>query len=532
MWGLFSNHPLDDENVYDDDWIVHGSDQDYLPYYRPLNSLHDNTSMSGNCAHAGSGFGKNEMYPCFDESLTYGLAVRGLAINAPTLPLVLSTDGAVREPNTRSGAPATALKGTVTISGLIANRRYVIYRYDGTDALPTEPPFNRGHTITIHFVAAGPTHEWSDPKPFSSDSAVYYVCVPGEDAVASDLTNTNDAPAAVPSAVQILGDRLRSDWVEEGASDGPVKKRMQVDIPPSPPPSPPPPSPSAATAAATSADAVDAVSTAVAAIPSVLLSGGGRLPLVSLGTGSGQHADVATATGLWIRNGGRAIDTAHDYMDQGAVRKGIASSGVPASSLFLTTKISCGTYDKASRQIADNLRQLGVPTVNLTLIHFDYCDAGGSLESTWKALEDAKADGKTRAIGVSNFSPADLQKLKRQARVWPPAINQCSLSIGFHDDATIKYCDEQSIVYMGYSPLCGGVNGSSCTHGGVMSLPQVKAVAAAHSVSPAQVALKWIVQQGRPLATAVARADYIKEDLDLWSWGNLTDMEMKTLSAI
>ena len=65
-----------------------------------------------------------------------------------------------------------------------------------------------------------------------------------------------------------------------------------------------------------------------------------------------------------------------------------------------------------------------------------------------------------------------------------------------------------------------------------MTLPQVQGIAKAHSVSAAQVALKWIVQQGRPLATAVARADYASADLDLWSWGNLTDHEMKTLNAV
>ena len=93
MYGLYSNHPLDDPNVYDDDWIVHASDQDYAPYYRPLNSLDDSTRMEGNCKDAGSGFGKNEMYPCFDEDVTYGLSVTGLAhAPADALPLVLAVE--------------------------------------------------------------------------------------------------------------------------------------------------------------------------------------------------------------------------------------------------------------------------------------------------------------------------------------------------------------------------------------------------------------------------------------------------------
>ena len=67
MWGIFSNHPLHDPTVHEDDWILHGSDQDLEPYYRPLSSLPDSLEMEGNCKNAGAGFGKNEMYPCFDE---------------------------------------------------------------------------------------------------------------------------------------------------------------------------------------------------------------------------------------------------------------------------------------------------------------------------------------------------------------------------------------------------------------------------------------------------------------------------------
>ena len=70
MWGIYSNHPLDDENVYDDDVILHASDQDQLPYYRPMSTLQDSPFMLGNCKHAQPGFGRNEMYPCFDESVT------------------------------------------------------------------------------------------------------------------------------------------------------------------------------------------------------------------------------------------------------------------------------------------------------------------------------------------------------------------------------------------------------------------------------------------------------------------------------
>ena len=153
----------------------------------------------------------------------------------------------------------------------------------------------------------------------------------------------------------------------------------------------------------------------------------------------------------------------------------------------------------------------------------------GSIKATWKALVEARAAGWTKAIGVSSFSVKELSELDPK-----PSVNQAELSVVHHDDATIKYCREQGIVYQSFSPLCGGANGSSCTWKGgksVLTVPEVQTIAKAHNVSPAQVGLKWIVQQGHPLACASWREDYMKEDLDL-SWGNLTDSEMMILSKV
>merc|ERR1712032_233464 len=105
-------------------------------------------------------------------------------------------------------------------------------------------------------------------------------------------------------------------------------------------------------------------------------------------------------------------------------------------------------------------------------------------------------------------------------------------SVKYHNDELIQYAAAKGIVHMSYSPLCGGFNGSSCTHGNVLSLPELKAIGQQHGVSSAQVALKWIIQSGHPLATAVWNPEYMAEDLDLWSWGNLTADEMNRLDAL
>jgi len=175
MWGIYSNHPLNDTNVFDDDWILHASDQDKLPYYRPLNSLDDSTRMDGNCKNAQPGFGRNEMYPCFDEHVTYGLAVKGLAVTGG-LPVSLSTDGAVEEPNVRTGASPTLLHGTVTVSDVKPGGRYVLYRYNSTESLPSGPPFQSSSFASKKaFVATGSTWTYDDPMGFPSSGATYYV---------------------------------------------------------------------------------------------------------------------------------------------------------------------------------------------------------------------------------------------------------------------------------------------------------------------------------------------------------------------
>lgn len=170
MYGIYSNHPFSDTTVYEDDWILHSSDQDYEPYFRPIKTLEDDLSMRGNCLHAGSGFGKNEMYPCFDEKVTYGLAVTGLDVKG-TLPVNLVVD-IDEEPNVRSGARPKQVHGKVTVNGLTTGNSYSIYRYNSTSSLPSGPPFKGGiHT----FKATASTYTYADPNTFASNTAVYYL---------------------------------------------------------------------------------------------------------------------------------------------------------------------------------------------------------------------------------------------------------------------------------------------------------------------------------------------------------------------
>ena len=185
IYGIFSNHSLNDTRVYDDDWIVHASDQDKEPYYRAFSTLEDTPAMEGNCRDAQAFPGKNEMYPCFDSSVTYGVAVKGLSVTEASLPLALEVrdlnHNDIREPDVRLWPKwlhhSIPLQGTVHITGLVSGEAYTLYRYNSTVNVPEGPPYDRTAERVKHFVA--PNTEWfyEDPKPFESHSATYYVAI-------------------------------------------------------------------------------------------------------------------------------------------------------------------------------------------------------------------------------------------------------------------------------------------------------------------------------------------------------------------
>jgi len=177
MYGVFSKHDLSNVSmVYDDDVIVHTSDQDLHPYFRKLRSLPDTLELQGNCEAAQPGFGKNEMYPCIDSNVTYGVAVRGLDLgsNLPRVSLVVNID---QEPNVRDFQRPIQISGNVTMSGLTPGSSYVLYRYDGTESVPktTEELNNSTASFSYPFVASSEIETMSIPDTFSSHSATYFI---------------------------------------------------------------------------------------------------------------------------------------------------------------------------------------------------------------------------------------------------------------------------------------------------------------------------------------------------------------------
>jgi diketogulonate reductase-like aldo/keto reductase len=283
--------------------------------------------------------------------------------------------------------------------------------------------------------------------------------------------------------------------------------------------------------------AVLAVAASSAVGPTIDIAPGVSMPMASLGGVLSRPSNYSA----WLSPavGGKALDTALSYGTavQTAVGAALASSGLARREVFLTTKIPCcpdGVAQhtqfscddpgagNATLALERDLRELGVAVVDLALLHWPCTDMAQSI-AAYRALEAFQRAGKARAIGVSNFNSSQLAALLAAATV-PPAVNQCEFSIGDHDDATLAFCARHGITYEAYSPL-GGLS-----HVDVLGDADVLAIAAAHGVSAAQVALRWVVQQGVPFVTAATNATYMAEDLDLFGFA-LSDDEMRTLSA-
>lgn len=167
--GILSNHPLNDSQVYDDDYIAHFTDADLHTYYRKMSSLPDDVDFQGNCkSPTYSG------YPCTYAKYGFGWSIEGFADarSAEALPLSLAV-APNREPETRDGAAPIQLTGTITIDGLVPGKNYAVYRWDDvSDA------FDYSRPKSVHrFTASAAQQVYTDTTPFWSQGTTYYRCL-------------------------------------------------------------------------------------------------------------------------------------------------------------------------------------------------------------------------------------------------------------------------------------------------------------------------------------------------------------------
>ncbi|MEU3183450.1 aldo/keto reductase [Streptomyces sp. NPDC006923] len=245
-------------------------------------------------------------------------------------------------------------------------------------------------------------------------------------------------------------------------------------------------------------------------VPTLTLNNGIEMPQLGFGVWQVPDDEAARAVGTALEAGYRSIDTAAIYGNEEGTGKAIAASGTPREDLFVTTKLwnRDQGYDSTLRAFDTSLKKLGLDYVDLYLIHWPMPEAG-TYTDTYKAFEKIYADGRARAIGVSNFHPEYLERLTGETSV-VPAVNQIELHPQLQQAGVRAFHAEHGIATEAWSPLGQGK--------GLLDVPTVVAVAHKHGKTPAQVVLRWHLQIGNVVIPKSVTPSRIRENIDVFGF--------------
>jgi 2,5-diketo-D-gluconate reductase A len=258
-------------------------------------------------------------------------------------------------------------------------------------------------------------------------------------------------------------------------------------------------------------------------VPVVTLNNGVEMPQLGFGVFLVPAEEVVDPVRAALDAGYRLIDTATLYGNEEGVGRAIADSGLARDEIFVTTKLwnSDHGYDRTLRAFDHSLKLLGLDVIDLYLIHWPM-PARDRYVDTWRALERIYADGRARAIGVSNFTVAHLERVLAEGDV-VPAVNQIELHPGLTQDELRAVHAQHGITTEAWSPLGRGQ--------GLLDRPEVLRIAEAHARTPAQVVLRWHLQQGIVVIPKSVHVERIRENADIFGF-DLTADEMASVSAL
>ncbi|MGI9822030.1 aldo/keto reductase [Agromyces sp. Marseille-Q5079] len=244
-------------------------------------------------------------------------------------------------------------------------------------------------------------------------------------------------------------------------------------------------------------------------VPTITLNNGVRMPQLGFGVFQVPDDETVAAVATALEVGYRSIDTAAVYGNEAGVGRAIAESGLARDELFVTTKVwnSDQGYDQTLRAFDASAAKLGLEQLDLYLIHWPTPDRGRYLD-TWRALERLLAEGRTRAIGISNFEPEHLERLIAASGV-VPAVNQVELHPAMANRAVIAADARHGIATEAWSPLAQGA---------VLGEASVTSIAERHGRTPAQVVLRWHLQQGRIVIPKSVTPHRIAENFDVFGF--------------
>jgi diketogulonate reductase-like aldo/keto reductase len=262
------------------------------------------------------------------------------------------------------------------------------------------------------------------------------------------------------------------------------------------------------------------------------LNNGVQMPALGLGVFQTPPEETRAAVEAALRTGYRHIDTAAAYGNEREVGEGLHNSGVPRDDVFLETKIwiSDYGYDETLHGFDKSAAKLGVDQIDLLILHQALPSAFDKTLDAYRALETLLADGKVRAIGVSNFMVDHLTQLLDTAKV-VPAVNQIEVHPYFQQRQVQEFGAEHGILTQAWSPIGGITFYRDGSHGSTLEDPVIGNIAEAHDKSPAQVMLRWHLQQGRSVIPKSTKPQRIAENFDVFDV-DLTGDELAAIDSL
>jgi len=264
---------------------------------------------------------------------------------------------------------------------------------------------------------------------------------------------------------------------------------------------------------------------------SLTFNNGVEIPAIGLGVFQTPPEETVAAVTAALKAGYRHIDTAAAYGNEKEVGQGIRDSGVPREDIFIETKvwISDYGYDETLHAFEKSAAKLGVHQIDLLILHQALPSAFDKTVGAYKALEKLLADGKVRAIGVSNFMVEHLTQLLEQTDV-VPAINQIELHPYFQQPEVHAFDTEHGIVTQAWSPI-GGITSYRDSEKRSFDEPVILAIGEKYGKSAAQVMLRWHIQKGVQVIPKSTKAERIAENFDVFDF-EITADEIAQIDAL
>ncbi|SEO68388.1 aldo/keto reductase [Actinacidiphila rubida] len=257
-------------------------------------------------------------------------------------------------------------------------------------------------------------------------------------------------------------------------------------------------------------------------VPTVTLNNGVSIPQLGFGVFQIEPENTREAVRVALETGYRHIDTAEMYGNEKEVGQAVRESGLPRAEVFVTSKLNNGyhAYGDALAAFARSLEDLDLEYLDLFLVHWPLPGVGDFVE-TWKAMEEIYRSGRCKAIGVSNFQPAHLERLLRETDV-VPVVNQVEAHPYLTQEAVRTFGRENGIATEAWSPIAQGK---------VLDDTVITAIADRVKRSPAQVTLRWHLQRGDIVFPKSVTPARVAENFRLFDF-ELTDEDMAAITGL